>query len=58
MSKELDEDMQLIHIKGLLRQMKCRYAEFTLHNGKSYIYKKGELVHDQEKRTYNQSFMS
>ena len=44
---ELDEDEQLIHIKGLLRQMKCRYAEFTLHNNKSYIYKNGDLELNQ-----------
>lgn len=49
MSKfEIEEDLQLIHIRGLLRQMKCRYAEFTLHNGKSYIYKHGELTLDQK----------
>ncbi len=36
---ELSEDEQLIHIKGLFRQMKCRYAEFTLSNGKSYVYR-------------------
>lgn len=45
---ELEEDQQLIHIKGLLRQMQCRYAEFTLHNNKSYIYKNGELENDQK----------
>jgi hypothetical protein len=44
----LNEDEQLNHIKGLLKQMFCRYAEFTLHNGKSYIYKNGELAHDQK----------
>jgi hypothetical protein len=35
---ELPEDEQLIHLKGLLRQMKCQYAEFILVSGKSYVY--------------------
>ena len=41
--KSLDEDEKLSHIKGLLRQMKCIYAEFTLENGKSYTYKNNKV---------------